>query len=184
MKKQLAVLAVLLLLFGPIAGVSASTSSNTVAVPVTLAIPESVSLTTSSNSIILNNTTTAQTITLTASWQIASGHTTAPHIYSWFSALPSAGNLGSIGGLHFSTSYDGGTAVNCAQPTFVLPGGSSAPFGSGGQNCGVFTFSQNVASDLNDSVAVQFTLAADPGTFQVTPGTYSGGVLNLLFEIL
>jgi hypothetical protein len=187
-RKLYAVLSTLLLLLFPITGaVSASTVSNTVAVTTTLTIPESVSLTTSSPTITLTNTAPSQTITLTASWQISSGHTTMPHIYSWFTTIPFAtisSGVVNIPSNHFTTVYNGGAPTVCDQGGFLLPNGSGAPFGVSSQNCGIYQLSQNPATDLNDSVAVSFTLAADNGTFSLVPTTYSGGVFNILFEIV
>jgi hypothetical protein len=174
-RQNLAVLTALLLILAPAS--FASTASNTVTVPVLLNIPESVSLTTNSGGITLTNAAPTQTITLTAAWQIKSGHTNAK-IYSWFSVLPTGGSgLGPIPSFDFSTSFNGGSAVVCNQPAF---GGG---IGVGSQSCGSFTLTQNVASDFNDSVPVSFSLTAAPATFNLTPGTYNGGVLNLLLQI-
>lgn len=173
-RPYLAILAALLLILAPAS--FATTASNTVTVPVLLNIPESVSLTTNSTGITLTNAVPTASITLTAAWQIKPGHTSAT-IYSWFSVLPSGGST-TIPANDFSTAFNGGSAVVCNQVLF-----QPNNIGVGGQNCGTFALTQNVASDLNDSVPVSFSLTAAPATFNLTPQTYSGGVLNLLFVV-
>jgi len=178
MRKYLAVLSTLLLVFGSVPALATTTASNTVIVPITLTIPESVSISTGGVSqISLTNANPQSTLQVTTSWQIKSGHTGA-QIFSWFSTLPTGGlNNTPYSAVLFTTAYNGGATVNCGQPAFT---GQS--FGVAGQNCGSFAFSQNVATDLNDSATVAFTLAVSFPTNQAV-GTYGNGVLNLLFEI-
>src|SRR5437879_5405061 len=152
-RQYLVVLSALLLTAGPL--FPATTASNQVSVPITMSIPESVSLTTNSTGITLTNAAPSQTITLTASWQIKTGHTSAT-IYSWFSTMPSASGS-PVPSTDFSTSFNGGSAVVCSQNAFP-----SGTFGVSSQNCGTFALTQNVASDLNDSVPVSFSLTAAP----------------------
>lgn len=177
-----AAFASLLLILAPAS--FAAVGSNTVTIPLSLSIPESISLTPSSTSINLTNSTPSQTITLTAAWQIASGHAAnSAQIYSWFSALPACGATCAPGGLtqyqggFFTSSYNNGPSVTCNQGPFA-----GQTFGHTNQNCGSFTLSQNPASDFFDSVAVPFTLTA-AFTSQQTTGTYTGGVLTIVFVI-
>lgn len=174
-RQYIAVLAALMLMLAPMS--FANTASNTVTVPVLLSIPESVSLTTTSTGIVLTNAAPSSTITLTASWQLLSGHTSAT-VYSWFSALPTASGT-TLPSSDFSTSFQGGSTVVCTQNAF--PQGT---FGVSGQNCGTYALTQNVASDLNDSVPVSLTLTASAATFAATPNNYQGGVLNLLLQVV
>ncbi len=170
------VLASLLLLLAP-ATFATTVASNAVTVPLSLTIPESISLSTSGNSINLSNSSPQSTLNLTASWQIKSGHSSA-QVFSWFSALPTGGlNNAAYSPVLFTTSYNGGTVTNCGQPAF-----SGQSFGVAGQNCGSFALSQNVATDFVDSTAITFTLAVSFPPNQAT-GVYSSGILNILFEI-
>jgi hypothetical protein len=175
-KQLVAVFAALMMALLP-SMASASVASNTVVVPVVLNIPESISLTTSASTVTLTNAQPSVTLTLTASYQIASGHTTAT-VYSWWGTLPGVGGT-TIPSADFSTSFNGGSPVVCNQGFFNV-----STIGLSGNNCGSFPLSQNVATDLNDSASISFTLNALPAAFALAPNTYTGGVLNLLFQIV
>lgn len=182
MKKQLfAVLTALLLVLGPAVGISsAAVASNTVTVPLVLNIPESISLSLSTNSITLSNVQQSANVTLTAGWQILPNAHTSATIYAFFSAMPTlSGGSQPIGSSFFTTQYNGGSTVSCDQGAF--PGQGS--IGISGRNCGTFSF-PNIATDTNDSQAVVLTVAATPAAFNVAVGSYVGGVLNVVFQIV
>ena len=176
MKKQIFALLLALLLITSAPGAFAGVASNSVAVPMNLSIPESISLSLSTNSVTLTSAAQSANVVLTAAWQIQGGHTSAI-IYSFFSALPIAGST-SIASSQFSTQYNGGAAVTCNQPAFP-----SVSFGNPGNNCGTFSF-PNIGTTLNSSQAVTLTLAAAPSTFTGIVGNYNGGVLNVVFQIV
>jgi len=176
MKKQIfAILTALLLAIGIAPGAFAGVVSNSVAVPMNLSVPESISLSLSTNSVTLTSAAQSANITLTAGWQIQGGHTSAT-IYSFFSQAPVAGST-SIAFSQFSTQYNSGATVVCNQPAFT------ASIGVAGQNCGTFSF-PNISTTLNSSQAVTLTLTAAPSTFSGIVGNYTGGVLNVVFQIV
>lgn len=183
LQKYMSVLLALLLIAAP--GAFAATVSNTVTVPVVLNIPESISLTLSTNNIVLSNAATSANVTLTAGWQvIPNTHTTAT-IYAFFSSLPTlSGGSSNISADHFSTQYNGGASVVCNQGAFgaVVNG---VQIGHASQNCGTFSF-PNIATNTNDSQAVVLTLAANASVFNggQAVGSYTGGVLNIVFQIV
>jgi hypothetical protein len=174
MRKYLAVIALFLTAVF-VGSTMAQTVSNTVAVPVSLTLPESISLGLSTNTITLSSTAPSQTIVLTPAWMIQSGHSTAT-IYSWLSVLPTFnGNTISPGAL--STTFNSGTQVFCSGSP-AWPSG----IGLGGSDCGSFSI-PNIGTDLNDSQSVNFTVTfTDTHTFAV--GSYTGGILNLAFQIV
>jgi hypothetical protein len=181
-RKYASILLALLLAVAP--GFAATVASNTVTVPVNLSIPESISLTPNVSQIVLSNSQQSAQVILTAGWQIQPGHTTAT-IYSWMSVSPS-GPGGNLDSSLFSTQYNGGTAVACNQSNFPASGAGGTPvFGLGGRNCGTFAI-PNIGTDLNDSQAVTLTFTGAPSIFNggSAVGTYTGGVLNILLQIL
>jgi hypothetical protein len=173
-KKYVSVLLALLLAVAP--GAFAGVASNSVAVPMNFSVPESISLSLSTNSVTLTSAAQSADIILTAGWQIQGGHTSAT-IYSFFSQQPVAGGI-SIQSSQFSTAYNHGAQVVCNQPAFA-----GVSFGTPGQNCGTFSF-PNIGTTLNSSQAVTLTLAAAPSTFSGIVGNYTGGVLNVVFQIV
>lgn len=180
-RKYAVVLMSLLLLFGPIVGTaSAGVSSNSVAVPVQLSIPESISLTLSASSITLSNASPQAQVTLTAGWQILSNTHSSATIYSYFSTYPVNG-LVRISSDHFTTSYNGGSSVVCNQHGFA-----GTTLGVPDQDCGTFQLTQNVATDTNDSQSVVLTVTALSTVFDgsIPVGNFQGGVLNIVFQII
>src|SRR6266404_4360062 len=101
LKKYAAVLLALLLIAAP----GFAVTSNSVAVPMNLSVPESISLSLSTNSVTLTSAAQSADIVLTAGWQIQCGHTSAA-IYSFFSQTPVAGSV-SIASSQFLTKYNG-----------------------------------------------------------------------------
>jgi hypothetical protein len=182
-KEYIAVLLALLLVTAP--GIFAGTVSNSVAVPVQLTIPESISLTLSTNSITLSNSQTSQSVILTTSWQLIAGNHQFASLYSYFSALPNSGS-GTIASSYFFTAYNGGTIVPCNQSNFSNPNNQGVLFGVAGQNCGTFQLPVNVATDTNDSQAVTLAVSMNASSFNglIPVGSYTGGVLNIVFQVI
>lgn len=176
-KRLFALLASLLLIAAPAS--FASAVSNTTSTPVNLTIAESVSLSLSTNNITLSTTAPSANVTLTTSWVLAPGHTSGK-IYAWFTTLPTNSvTAASIGSVFFSTQYNGGA------PTFCTQGAFGTGFGLAGENCGVFTLTQNVATDLNDSASTTLTVNFNQqANTAPTVGNYTGGLLNILFSVV
>lgn len=177
-KRLFAVLASMLLVVAPS---FANVASNTTSTPVNLSIAESVSLSLSTNNITLTTTSPSANVTLTTSWVLKPGHTSGK-IYSWFTTLPTCGSCAGnpqITQAFFSTQYNGGAVTQCTQADF------GTGFGFPTKNCGVFTLAQNVGTDLNDSASTTLTVNFNQqaNTAPVV-GTYTGGLLNILFQVV
>lgn len=172
-KRLFAVLASLLLILAP---ASFALNSNVVTVSTALSIPESVSISLSTNTILLTTAAPSQSLQITTGWQVAQGHTSGA-IYTYFQTLPS-GAGGTLQSNAFNTSLNGGANVVCTQPLF------SNGVGHAGQDCSSFQLAQNLASDLNDSVVTPFTINFAPqGNSIPAVGTYSNGTLVFVFVV-
>lgn len=172
-KRLFSVLASLLLILAP---ASFALNSNVVTVSTSLSIPESVSITLSTQNIVLTSAAPSQSLQITTGWQIAQGHTSGT-IYTYFSALPT-GPGGTLQSNAFNTSLNGGANVVCTQPLF------SNGVGHAGQDCSSFQLAQNLSTDLNDSVVTPFTVTFAPqGNSIPAVGTYQSGLLVFVFVV-
>ncbi len=175
MRKLASIFTALLLLLAP--GIaSAGVSSNTVTVPMNFSVPESISLSLSTNSVTLTSAAQSADVILTLGYQVQGGHTSAT-VFSWFSQTPVAGAV-TISSGQFSTAYNHGAQVTCNQPAFTGFSG-----GVPNQDCGTFSL-PGISTTLVASTSVTLTLAAAPSTFQGIVGNYQGGILNIEFVIL
>lgn len=157
-------------------------------VPMQFNVGESATLSSSSNTINLSTASPAQTVTLTASWQLVPGAHSSGVIYSWFSTFPSGGLSGTMSANFFQTQFNNGAAVACGQPTFNGVQAGVSGIGLSSKDCGYYTLTQNFSTDTVDSVAVPFTLSltsiATAINSPLLTGNYTGGVLNLALVIV
>jgi hypothetical protein len=183
LKRSFLFLALLALVFGPVANEAlASTASNTVPNTVTLNLSESATLTVSVGTVSLSSGAPSAPVTLTYGYQIASGHTTGK-IYAWFTnaAFSGGDGGGALTSGAVSTQFGGGATVACSQGAFA---GASGAAGIAGQNCGSYSIPEVVGSTFNvsGSTVILNVILGSTGNNGASASAYTN-TLNVMLEI-